>query len=409
MSPTSTRNLFFAFCFLLVAVGAPAQWTNGQNAVYVIGQPDFETGGANLTQSGMNRAAGIAIDLTNGKLYICDQNYNRVMRYGWPLTANQPEAEQVFGQADFTSGGRNRGGTTDANTLAGPRKIDVDSSGNLWVADAGNHRVVRYSSAHSIASNGPDADLVIGQADFQGNLAGNGIAELNAPMSVLVDSQDNLWIASNAIAKVLRYAGASTLSNQPDAVGVLGLNSIAGYNGPGLAQDRLDLPEDFAMFGTSLFVLDRGNNRIMRWDNAAAVADSDGADADGVLGQPAFDTSVAALDQASLDDPHGIAADSSGRIYIADRGNQRVVTHDIAKRKPNGANADNVFGQPDFDTEGSGLSQFGLSNVISIATDSTNGLIVVGDPNNNRAVVFHASSGLGTVQAPAPRRPSGRH
>ena len=55
----------------------------------------------------------MAIDTVHNKLYVADRDNNRVLRYAYPITGNQPAAELVFGQPDFdttttpVSAGRN--------------------------------------------------------------------------------------------------------------------------------------------------------------------------------------------------------------------------------------------------------------------------------------------------------------
>ena len=136
-------------------------WTDGQAADLVIGQPNLtsntaDNGGIGATT--LDGCSGIAIDHTNGKMYVADEDNHRVLRYAYPITSNQPAAEVVFGQPNFTS-------STDATTQAGmgfPAGVAVDANGTLWVADSENSRVLRFDNAHTINSNGPNADGVLG-------------------------------------------------------------------------------------------------------------------------------------------------------------------------------------------------------------------------------------------------------
>ena len=74
-------------------------------------------------------------------------------------------ADLVLGQPNFTTG---TNGTT-ATTLYTPYGLAVDSFGNVWVCDANNNRVLKYSAAtiaawtSGVASS---ADLVLGQSNF---------------------------------------------------------------------------------------------------------------------------------------------------------------------------------------------------------------------------------------------------
>ncbi|OGS19498.1 MAG: hypothetical protein A3J83_06135 [Elusimicrobia bacterium RIFOXYA2_FULL_40_6] len=56
-------------------------------------------------------------------------------------------ANVVLGQADFAHKSSNRGGSVPgANTIYSPNCVSVDNSGNVWVADTSNNRVIKYNT-----------------------------------------------------------------------------------------------------------------------------------------------------------------------------------------------------------------------------------------------------------------------
>ena len=70
----------------------------------------------------------------------------------------------------------------------------LDSAGNLYIADSGNHVVRKVDSSHNISTvAGQCASPCSGGFSGDGDLA-NG-AELNTPMGVAVDGAGNLYIA----------------------------------------------------------------------------------------------------------------------------------------------------------------------------------------------------------------------
>ena len=78
---------------------------------------------------------------------------------------NGPAAEGVLGQLDYITATAG----TAVNKFNGPNGVFYDNrTGKVWVADRGNHRVLRFSSANAYI-NGSDAELVIGQPDFVTN------------------------------------------------------------------------------------------------------------------------------------------------------------------------------------------------------------------------------------------------
>ena len=81
---------------------------------------------------------------SNGnQLFVADTGNNRVLIWNGFPTANHEPADGVLGQADLTHTAANRGTGTDADTLAGPRGVQV-YDGMLLVADTNNARELIY-------------------------------------------------------------------------------------------------------------------------------------------------------------------------------------------------------------------------------------------------------------------------
>ncbi len=125
---------------------------------------------------GMCNPGGVALDLS-GNLFVADSGNSRVIEIDAPLAGTQ-NATRVFGQAgDFTASGCNRGAMAPGpSTLCAPAGLTLDVLDNLWVADANNDRVLEYE-----APFGSDtaAAMAIGQgdgADFTTSGCNRGIA-----------------------------------------------------------------------------------------------------------------------------------------------------------------------------------------------------------------------------------------
>jgi len=118
-----------------------------------------------INPKGSPRAGCMATD-EYGNLYIVDLCNNRILKYNDPFTTDTV-ADEVWGQEDFIERKSNRGrNNLTAETLSTSNRViasgvDIDSEGNLWVTDSGNHRVLRYPNGSKTA------DLVLGQEDFE--------------------------------------------------------------------------------------------------------------------------------------------------------------------------------------------------------------------------------------------------
>ncbi len=367
-------------------------WTNGQDAGYVIGQEQFATRVIGVSSTQLSNPYDVAVDHINDKLYVLDGSNNRVLRYSLPITANQPAAELVFGQPDFTS---MASGTTSKN-FNGPRGIAVDSEGRLWVSEYSNNRVVWFNEAYAISTNQPEADGVLGQPDFTSHTGVTSSSGLKGGYGIAIDSTGSLYVADWMNNRVLRWDNAAGKANGAAADGVLGQTDFTSSS-PGSTAGKFSSSRGVALVGTTLFVADRNNSRVLRFDNAKYKVN--GADADGVLGQDNFTTTDARLTQSGMETPSRLAA-GDGRLYVSDGFNyDRVVIFENVLSKADGAAADYVLGQPDFTTSGAGVA----ANRISLDS-SAGGMAVnpfrrefyLADFANNRVLIF---------QEPAPATP----
>jgi len=97
----------------------------------------------------------------------------------------------LYGQADYTHGSSNRGGSAAADTLSGAGGIVVTSSGT-YISDSGNNRVLFYPTGSTTATR------VYGQADMSGTSSGSGATNLNSPKGIAVDSRPavSMWLTT---------------------------------------------------------------------------------------------------------------------------------------------------------------------------------------------------------------------
>lgn len=400
---------FFIRSFIPVAAGLlsvqlcavsslRADLVNGQAALSVLGKPDFTNSTANGPAANeLNQPEGIAIDPVTKKFFVSDRGSNRVLRFTTTAAYRTgAAAEAVFGQADFISGLANRGGATAANTLNAPRSIHVDASGRLWVADDSNNRVLRFDGASSKGS-GSNADAVLGQLNFTSSGTATTQSGMTSPTGVITDPAGNLYVADYGNNRVLIFYNVAAKGNGANADRVLGQ---AGFltNTFGTTAGTLNRPWGVSVNAQGqLWVGDYLNNRVLRYDNAATIAN--GSVASVVLGQVNFTTSaIQPLSAASLDSAYYLASAPDGTLWVGDYNNNRVLGFRNSAGITNGAGASIVLGQPDFISNGAaGPDAVSISGANALAVDSEGGLFV-SDYVYDRVMRF---SGVVKISAPS--------
>ena len=145
--------------------------TNGENAIGVLGQPDFTTSTPGTTQSKLDGPYSLDYDPVNKILFVTDGNNNRVVTFDVSSIVNGENAINVLGQPDFTT---STPGTTQSKFSA-PAGIAYDSaSGKIFVSDINNKRVMVFGA--SSITNGENAvDTIIPNGDATINPYGNSI------------------------------------------------------------------------------------------------------------------------------------------------------------------------------------------------------------------------------------------
>jgi sugar lactone lactonase YvrE len=293
MSVMKSRSLpILLLVSCLVALPLRAQFPNYPTADRVLGATNFTViGSAAETPAGMESPSGLAIDPFSGKLFVADLDHNRILRFPDAASlANGANAEAVFGQVNFS--GISSGST--ATKLNSPVGVHIDTSGRLWVADAGNNRVLMFEGAATLPGLGATADLVLGQPNFTTVTPGTSAIKMTGPTEVFVDAADNLWVADFKNNRVLKFAAISGLANGAAATNVLGQADFDTSN-TATSPSKMDSPSGVMVDAAGrLWVADRDNHRILRFDNAATLGD--GAAATAVLGQPDFTTATSAHD-----------------------------------------------------------------------------------------------------------------
>ena len=318
-------------------------------------------------------------------------------------------ADLVLGQPNFESGQPNRGAGPTQGSLHSPGGMALTPEGGLLVADTGNNRVLFFSSVPG--DNGAGATAVVGQPNFQSSAPSVTQAGLSEPWSVAVGA-GRMAVAERASNRVVIYdripvAGRpmpvpSVVIGQPDFTSSAQSCGASGLHGPTAVAIT---PQG------RLLVADRGNNRLLVWDQIPA-AGAAVPPPSLVLGQS--DTDHCAFLDDNQDgfadrDEDGLIARATARVMapvdiwsdglrlvVADGDNHRVLIWNTFP-STNFQPADLVVGQPDFvGTWPNGLS--GRSEVLpsptartfydpqGIHSDGTS--LAIADYGNNRVLVW---------------------
>ncbi len=271
-----------------------------------IGAMGFTGDGGQATAAEMGGAAAVALDNVNGLLYIATSTDSRIRVVN--ISTGIITTMAGIGIAGYAGDG----GPASAAELNIPEGVEVDSAGNVLIADVFNHVIRRIIVSTGIintyAGNG------IAGLSGDGGLA--TAAELNTPLYIRKDLTGNMFISdgtTNVVRRVDKITGIITT--------VAG-NSVAGYSGDGGLATAAEINSPGGVgFDNSgnMFISDWGNSLIREVANPGGIITSVvGNDFAGYSGDGGPATA------AEINQPESIVLDASGNMYIADDNNNRV-------------------------------------------------------------------------------------
>jgi sugar lactone lactonase YvrE len=294
-------------------------FTDGEAATVVLGQPDFTSTACGGGQTGLCMPDGIAVD-SSGDVWVADEQQQRILEFTPPFT-NGETASLVLGEPSFTASAC----TLSQTGLCYPQGITFDSSGNLWVADSYSNRVVEFVKGPSGFTNDQAESVVLGQTDFTSKVSATTRSNMALPAALAFDSAGNLWVADWENNRVLKFdKGSSGFTNGQVASLVLGQSTFTDGTYVTTTQSGMHGPEDVVVSPSGfVWVADMFNNRILGFANPT----TNGQAASVVIGQSSFTASTSGTTQTLMYQPFGVAVDASGNLWVADTGNNRVLEY----------------------------------------------------------------------------------
>jgi DNA-binding beta-propeller fold protein YncE len=217
--------------------------TDGEDAIYVLGQPDFETGNSasGLAATGMNYPLGVDYDAGSKRLFVADSNYRRVLVFDLTsITDNEP-AVHVLGQEDFETNTP----VVTQDGMSSPSAVAYDPlTSRLFVTDADYNRVLVFDLSGGI-TDGMNASFVLGQDDFTSSTSNsNGVVIhgdkgdtylacdtcVASPSAVKFDTGNNyLYVADSGNGRILIFDLGTGGDSGPGDEGGDGSSGIPSY------------------------------------------------------------------------------------------------------------------------------------------------------------------------------------
>ncbi|HPT26434.1 MAG TPA: hypothetical protein PLZ95_08445, partial [Bryobacteraceae bacterium] len=251
------------------------------------------------------------------RLYLADPGNNRILGWSDARRAQGGDfADMVIGQVDYYRALVNSP-TSDVNSpsetgLFLPSVVAVDKEGNLWVADTGNSRVLRYPRPFDDPARQQLPDLVIGRESMTEVATMNPTAStLGFPSGLAFSLDGQLYVSDMLYNRVLRFdppfasgMEAAMVFGQPDFVTVTSGSLENELNYPlGLAVDTDD----------RLYVADVNNKRITIFSRANLATEI------GVSAGTPIKLTSGSMQPTSVAVSH-----ATGEIFVADFGNSKV-------------------------------------------------------------------------------------
>lgn len=313
---------------------------------FAIGQPDLTSFLSSHDPIEQSLMSPYAVSVSGTTTAVADSSYSRVLIWtnSFDGVQQNPQANLVLGQPNFTSIASNNGGRT-AKSLSWPTDTQI-AEGKVFISDNGNCRIAIWNSIPTASHE--DMNVVVGQLNKTTASCTTQQNRLNYPKGLHV--ANNKLIVVDSSNRILLWNSLPTTDNANADI-VLGqtLFTTTTANNGGISAASINVSNHLADVwtdGTRIAFTDSSNHRILLW-NSWPVSNKQPADI--VLGQPDFSSAVAnngGISAATLNGPTSIYFDGS-RLFVADTNNNRILVWN-GWPQSNSIPADAVLGQPNY-------------------------------------------------------------
>jgi uncharacterized protein (TIGR03437 family) len=251
------------------------------------GLPGYEKEPAAAAATPLDTPGGVAVD-SAGNIAIADTGNRRIRR--------------------VSPDGRIRTILNAAGANGGPEGVCADA-GSVYVVDTPRHRILRLP-----ANGAMEVAAGSGEPGDSGDGGPASVARLRLPAACAVTASGALYIADTLNHRVRRVNPDGSIST----VAGTGAQGSSGDGGPAIGA-KLNGPRGVAVDSDgNVLIADTGNHRLRQITPDGVINTIAGGDA------PGFGGDGGAASEARLNNPSGLAIDPAGRLYVADRGNDRI-------------------------------------------------------------------------------------
>lgn len=313
-----------------------------------------------------------------GNIYVADGNNNRIQRFIFANPCPAGTTQIVTGVCHvFTFGASGAG----AGQFNHPEGVEVDSTGNLYVAERFNNRIQKFTFANPCPAG--TTQIITGVCHvftLGGTAAGTAAGQFNDPEGVALDSMGNLYTSERGGNRIQKFTFVTPPTTCPAGTTevtsttairvchVLTFGSFGSLNGQFNAPSGIDLDAS-----NNLYVTDTDNQRIQKFTSTGTFLLKWG-------------TPGAGDGQFSI--PEDVSIDPMGFVYVVEMGNHRIQKFQLASPCPAGTTqiVAGVCFVTKFGSFGTLDGQFSGPEGIAVndvyVADTVNNRIQVFTPNN---------------------------